>query len=257
MTCQKSWQDPHVCHEPLLLDLRATVEAARTAAVKRTCPRCSLSFVKSSGCNKLTCVCGYSMCYLCRKALGPPLQAAPINRPARRTRAEIYDGAGDNPDDPAAAAAAAAEQSDDEFEEPEGYKHFCEHFRINPGSRCTECSKCDLYQAEDEEAVARRAGEKAEREWISRQGDSDGNGGDGGVSASTIGLRHVNQDLSAAADGNARARRPVNVLRDINPNPGQPWSYWLGDVWMDGRWKLECQVLVDWIVEQVVVIEGM
>ncbi|KAJ6161340.1 hypothetical protein N7470_004736 [Penicillium chermesinum] len=71
LTCQKAWRDPHVCHEPLLLDLRATIEAARTAAVKRTCPRCSLSFVKSSGCNKLTCICGYSMCYLCRKALGP------------------------------------------------------------------------------------------------------------------------------------------------------------------------------------------
>jgi hypothetical protein len=59
---------------------------------------------------------------------------------------------------------------DAEPEEPEGYKHFCEHFRINPGSRCTECNKCDLYLAEDEEAVARRAGEKAEREWRMRQG---------------------------------------------------------------------------------------
>lgn len=252
MTCQKSWQDPHVCHEPLLLDLRATVEAARTAAVKRTCPRCGLSFVKSSGCNKLTCVCGYSMCYLCRKALGPPIQparlAAPMNRAAARqpaTDGPAEDDGGGNSDE-------------DEFEEPEGYKHFCEHFRINPGSRCTECSKCDLYQAEDEEAVARRAGEKAEREWLSRQGESGSAKGTGAsASISAMGLRNVNQDLSAGADGSTGGanRSSNNALWDLGPR--KPWSYWLGDVWVNGRWKLECQVFVDWIVEQVVVIDEL
>lgn len=70
LECLKTWHDPHICHEPLIISLRTTVEAARTAAVKRTCPRCGTSFVKSSGCNKLTCVCGYSMCYLCRKNIG-------------------------------------------------------------------------------------------------------------------------------------------------------------------------------------------
>lgn len=39
-------------------------------AIKRTCPRCNTSFVKSSGCNKLTCICGYQMCYVCRKDIG-------------------------------------------------------------------------------------------------------------------------------------------------------------------------------------------
>lgn len=70
LTCHKAWHDPHVCHEPLLMSLRTTVEAARTAAIKRTCPRCGTSFVKASGCNKLTCVCGYAMCYICRKNIG-------------------------------------------------------------------------------------------------------------------------------------------------------------------------------------------
>lgn len=70
LECAKAWHDPHTCHEPLLLSLRTTVEAARTAAIKRTCPRCGTSFVKSSGCNKLTCVCGYAMCYICRKNIG-------------------------------------------------------------------------------------------------------------------------------------------------------------------------------------------
>jgi hypothetical protein len=245
ITCQKSWRDPHVCHEPLLTDLRATVEAARTAAVKRTCPRCNLSFVKSSGCNKLTCVCGYSMCYLCRKALGPPLQ--PARRDRRRPRdLDIYDGPGDDLD-----GAVMNDMSDDEFEEPQGYKHFCEHFRINPGSRCTECSKCDLYKAEDEEGVARRAGEKAEREWHLRHGVATSSS-----EASAIGLRNVNQDLSAGAEGPI-ARRVSTALWDLNLPARKPWTYWLGDVWMDGRWKLEGQVLVDWIVERVVVIDDV
>ncbi|CAF9932938.1 hypothetical protein IMSHALPRED_009015 [Imshaugia aleurites] len=64
------WHDPHVCNESAVLSLRTTIEAARTAALKRTCPHCGLGFIKESGCNKLTCVCGYAMCYICRQALG-------------------------------------------------------------------------------------------------------------------------------------------------------------------------------------------
>lgn len=138
LKCSKAWHDPHTCHEPLLISLRTSVEAARTAAVKRTCPRCGLSFVKASGCNKLTCVCGYAMCYLCRKALGA------LASGARRS------GAGE--------------------EEEEGYRHFCEHFRVNPGKPCTECRKCDLYQAENEDEVVRRAGEEAEKQWRIKEG---------------------------------------------------------------------------------------
>ena len=70
LTCFKIWHDPHVCHESAALSLRTTIEAARTAALKRTCPRCGLGFVKDSGCNKLMCVCGYAMCYICRQGLG-------------------------------------------------------------------------------------------------------------------------------------------------------------------------------------------
>jgi hypothetical protein len=139
LKCQKAWHDPHTCHEPLLVSLRTTVEAARTAAIKRTCPRCGLSFVKSSGCNKLTCVCGYSMCYLCRTALGPP---SFIQYPRLRQQAE----------------------------NTEGYRHFCEHFRLNPGKPCMECRKCDLYKSEDEDAIVKRAGEVAEQEWRVKEG---------------------------------------------------------------------------------------
>lgn len=253
LTCQKLWRDPHVCHEPLLSDLRATVEAARTAAVKRTCPRCGLSFVKSSGCNKLTCVCGYSMCYLCRKALGPPIRPARRGRQRPRREPGLFDG----PADDLYAAMLDAQDGDniydDEFEEPEGYKHFCEHFRINPGSRCTECSKCDLYQTEDEEAVARRAGEKAERAWRLRHSSSSAS-----TEALTIGLRNINEDLSAGADGSTAARRASSLLWDLQfPDPSRSWRYWLRDVWMDGRWRMEGQALVDWVVDWAIVIEDV
>ena len=133
LVCSKAWYDPHVCHEPLIVSLRTSVEAARTAAVKRVCPRCGTAFVKSSGCNKLTCVCGYSMCYLCRANIGK------------------------------AGAAGNAEGA-------EGYRHFCEHFRPTASKKCTECDKCDLYREEDEDEAVRRAGEQAEQDWREREG---------------------------------------------------------------------------------------
>lgn len=158
LKCFKPWHDPHICHEPLLQSLRTTVEAARTAAVKRTCPRCGLSFVKASGCNKLTCVCGYAMCYICRKAISTPNGRGSIRR------------GGEN--------------------ENEGYRHFCEHFRPVPGKPCTQCTKCDLYRAEDEEGLVREAGERAEREWREKEGMLDVQGfgvlpGDENASSST------------------------------------------------------------------------
>ena len=131
LNCSKPWRDPHTCHESSRLSLRTTIEAARTAALKRTCPRCGLGFIKESGCNKLTCVCGYLMCYICRQGLGR--------------------GSGGN----------AAEG--------EGYRHFCQHFRP-AGGRCTECERCDLYREEDEDVLVRTAGERAEREWREREG---------------------------------------------------------------------------------------
>ena len=45
LVCSKTWHDPHICHESATLSLRKTVEAARTAALKRTCPQCGLGFI--------------------------------------------------------------------------------------------------------------------------------------------------------------------------------------------------------------------
>ncbi|KAK5018582.1 hypothetical protein LTR39_000900 [Cryomyces antarcticus] len=70
ISCSKEWRDIHICYESERLALRSAVEGAMAEAVKRTCPKCNLSFVKSSGCNKLTCICGYQMCYVCRQEIG-------------------------------------------------------------------------------------------------------------------------------------------------------------------------------------------
>lgn len=117
LNCLADWTDPHSCFSASSDSLRTYVEAAITQAVKRTCPLCGLSFVKSSGCNKLVCPCGYAMCYVCRADV--------------RT---------------------------------EKYSHFCPHFRPRGGS-CQECTRCDLYKDEDEEAVVTAARSRAEQEW--------------------------------------------------------------------------------------------
>ena len=139
LICHKRWRDPHKCYESATLSLRTTVEAARTAALKRTCPRCGLGFVKDSGCNKLVCPCGYVMCYVCRQGLG-----------RGGNRGLVRGG-------------------NEEEGEGEGYRHFCQHFRPT-GGRCTECDRCDLYRGEDEDEVVGLAGERAEREWREREG---------------------------------------------------------------------------------------
>lgn len=69
LSCNKAWADIHVCNESSLVALRTQVEQAMSMAIKRVCPRCNTSFVKNAGCNKLTCPCGYKMCYVCRSDL--------------------------------------------------------------------------------------------------------------------------------------------------------------------------------------------
>lgn len=124
LRCHAPWRDIHACHASARLALRQAIEAAQAHAIKRTCPRCAVSFVKDSGCNKLVCPCGYKMCYLCRADVGDV-----------------------------------------------GYAHFCQHFRPEPGvAACAECERCDLYRAEDEEAVLAEARRRAEREWWASEG---------------------------------------------------------------------------------------
>lgn len=47
---------------------RRKVEEAMTLALLRNC-ECGKSFLKESGCNKMTCKCGLKMCYLCKEQI--------------------------------------------------------------------------------------------------------------------------------------------------------------------------------------------
>ena len=157
LECHKAWRDPHVCHESATLSLRTTVEAAKTEALKRTCPRCNLGFVKDSGCNKMVCVCGYTMCYICRQGLGrkSSISLLPVQRGGAL---DVLRRAGVHMDDGGVDDGAG-----------EGYQHFCQHFRP-AGGNCRECEKCDLYRAEDEDEIVRQAGHRAEQVWREKEG---------------------------------------------------------------------------------------
>lgn len=123
--CMAPWRDPHACFESEKSSLRHAVEASATAAVKRTCPKCMLSFVKSSGCNKLICNCGYTMCYICRNEISSKEGYGHFCqhfRPSggRCGECERCDLYGD--EDEEAAIRAAAQQAELAWREKEGEK---------------------------------------------------------------------------------------------------------------------------------------
>jgi E3 ubiquitin-protein ligase RNF216 len=73
-SCRKCQQESHIplrCEEVAKQkkqdEGRLEVEEAITEAKIRTCPKCSARFIKSDGCNKMTCSCGAKVCYVCRK----------------------------------------------------------------------------------------------------------------------------------------------------------------------------------------------
>ncbi|XP_024395711.1 uncharacterized protein [Physcomitrium patens] len=51
--------------------LRRTIEERMTEALIRECSACKAALLKSGGCNKVTCRCGQTMCYLCRQPISP------------------------------------------------------------------------------------------------------------------------------------------------------------------------------------------
>lgn len=185
--CGKEWQPFHRCFEQESDSVRIFVEKAMADAVKRTCPRCNVSFIKSDGCNKLTCPCGYTMCYVCRADIGT-----------------------------------------------EGYQHFCQHFRQDPGTPCKECESCNLYVQEDEAGAIRRAAENAEKEYFRRFGRTEGwvyRRGEmqGSVLGSAVmaGIKEVEEERRGWAD---MMDRLIGKVLEV-----------VLEVRVDGAWVIACE----------------
>lgn len=73
-SCRKCGKAAHIplrCDEVVKQKIedegRLKVEEAISAAKIRICPKCKKSFIKSDGCNKMSCPCGRKVCYICRK----------------------------------------------------------------------------------------------------------------------------------------------------------------------------------------------
>lgn len=60
LRCDEVEKDEHV-------KARTYIENKMTDALLRECWKCGNRFYKDEGCNKMTCVCGASTCYVCRK----------------------------------------------------------------------------------------------------------------------------------------------------------------------------------------------
>ncbi|XP_011872189.1 PREDICTED: uncharacterized protein LOC105564441 [Vollenhovia emeryi] len=65
--CKELNHIPLKCNEKKTESARLFLEERMTEALVRKCFRCSRTFFKEEGCNKMTCLCGAQMCYICDK----------------------------------------------------------------------------------------------------------------------------------------------------------------------------------------------
>ncbi|XP_060832770.1 uncharacterized protein LOC132916633 [Bombus pascuorum] len=63
--CKEINHIPLKCYEEKTEKARLFLEEKMTEALVHKCHRCSRPYFKENGCNKITCVCGCMMCYLC------------------------------------------------------------------------------------------------------------------------------------------------------------------------------------------------
>ncbi|XP_015178852.1 PREDICTED: uncharacterized protein LOC107067667 [Polistes dominula] len=65
--CKKLNHIPLNCDEVMSENAQHYLEEKMTEALIHKCYKCNLPFFKEEGCNKMVCVCGAEMCYICDK----------------------------------------------------------------------------------------------------------------------------------------------------------------------------------------------
>lgn len=63
--CKEVNHLPLKCDEVKSDAARLLLEEKMTEALVRKCYSCKRTFFKEEGCNKMTCICGAQMCYIC------------------------------------------------------------------------------------------------------------------------------------------------------------------------------------------------
>lgn len=64
-SCKELNHVPLTCDEANLKKAYHYLEEKMTKALIHTCYKCNRPFFKEEGCNKMTCICGAVMCYIC------------------------------------------------------------------------------------------------------------------------------------------------------------------------------------------------
>lgn len=67
--CKELNHIPLKCNEGKSDVARLYLEEKMTEALVRKCYKCGRTFFKEEGCNKMTCLCGAQMCYICDKPI--------------------------------------------------------------------------------------------------------------------------------------------------------------------------------------------
>ncbi|VVC38867.1 Zinc finger, RING/FYVE/PHD-type [Cinara cedri] len=73
-SCKKENHLPLSCYENIQTPevvIRTRIENKMSEVLIRNCPVCKNRFLKDSGCNKIVCPCGTSICYICKKIITP------------------------------------------------------------------------------------------------------------------------------------------------------------------------------------------
>ncbi|XP_018027113.2 E3 ubiquitin-protein ligase RNF216 isoform X2 [Hyalella azteca] len=103
-TCRLCKEPAHIplrCEEietKAQLSARTYLENQMTEAMVRECYKCGKRFIKEEGCNKMQCLCGAKMCYVCKKPItgydhfddGPYRATAGDLLPSQRSKCPKY-----------------------------------------------------------------------------------------------------------------------------------------------------------------------